>query len=44
MLRSVALAVGLLAAAPAMAGEMNADEAPGFIHSHLAGNRWHRGQ
>ena len=31
MLRSVALTVGLLAAVPAMAGEMNADEARRFV-------------
>jgi hypothetical protein len=35
MLRSVALTVGLLAAVPAMAGEMNADEARRFVIGKL---------
>src|SRR3974390_3930455 len=35
MLRSVALMVGLVAAAPAMGGEMGSDEAPRFVIGKL---------
>jgi hypothetical protein len=40
MLRGVALTIGLLAAAPAFAGEMNAEEARRFVVGKKRGNGW----